>query len=215
MLSAGLARQIVEAIERIPREKRDREILLMEAEARQVLGDWEGATASYEALTRGEGALPARVAWRLGFLSHMRGDVTTALDTYKRGRRGEGDLADEAALVGWAASAHWLKGERDEAKRLANEALDLARKADDSGALATAHTVLAMVAAIDGDRAVNHHHYLRALEHAERARDVLQTIRIRSNRSSHFLEQGDYPNALTELEIALRLADRSWRALVG
>jgi DNA-binding SARP family transcriptional activator len=217
MLSAGLARQIVEAIERIPREKRDREILLMEAEARQVLGDWEGATASYEALTRGEGALPARVAWRLGFLSHMRGDVTTALDTYKRGRRGEGDLADEAALVGWAASAHWLKGERDEAKRLANEALDLARKADDSGALATAHTVLAMVAAIDGDRAVNHHHYLRALEHAERARDVLQTIRIRSNRSSHFLEQGDYPNALTELEIALRLADMTgfqlWRGM--
>lgn len=217
MLAAGLARQIVEAIESIPGEDRDRETLLLEAEARQVLGDWEAATACYEALTPGRGTMPARVAWRLGFLSHMRGDVTTALDTYKRGSRGEGDLADEAALVGWMASAHWLKGERDQAKLLANEALELARKCGDSGALATAHTVLAMVAAIDGDRAVNHHHYLRALEHAERARDVLQTIRIRSNRSSHFLEQGDYPNALTELEIALRLADMTgfqlWRGM--
>jgi ATP/maltotriose-dependent transcriptional regulator MalT len=153
MLTAGLARPIVEAIERIPRHLRDREILLLEAEARQVLGDWEGATECYEALTPGKGAIPARVAWRLGFLSHMRGDVTTALETYKRGERGEGDPAGEAALVGWTASAHWLKGERDEAKQLANEALELARKADDSGALATAHTVLAMVAAIDGDRA--------------------------------------------------------------
>jgi ATP/maltotriose-dependent transcriptional regulator MalT/DNA-binding SARP family transcriptional activator len=216
-LAAGLARQIVEAIERIPRDRRDDRILLFEAEARQVLGDWEGATSCYQALATGEGALPARVAWRLGFLSHMRGDVSTALDTYQRGRRGEDDLASEAALVGWTASAHWLKGERDEAKRLANEALALARRADDSGALATAHTVLAMVAAIDGDRAANHHHYLRALEHAERARDVLQTIRIRSNRSSHFLEQGDYPNALAELEIALRLADMTgfqlWRGM--
>jgi DNA-binding SARP family transcriptional activator len=217
MLAAGLARQLVEAIERIPRQQRDRDTLLFEAEARQVLGDWEGATACYETLAPGSGPMPARLAWRLGFLSHMRGDVTTALDTYQRGTRGDGDLASEAALVGWTASAHWLKGERDEAKRLAGEALDLARRADDSGALATAHTVLAMVAAMDGDRASNHVHYLRALEHAERARDVLQTVRIRSNRGSHFLEQGDYANALAELDMALRLADLTgfqlWRGM--
>ena len=217
MLAAGLARQMVEAIERVPRERRNRDVLLFEAEARQVLGDWEGATECYEALAPGSGEMPARLAWRLGFLSHMRGDVTAALDAYRRGRRGEGDMASEAALVGWTASAHWLKGERDEAKRLANEALELARRADDSGALATAHTVLAMVAALDGDRAGNHLHYLRALEHAERARDVLQTVRIRSNRSSHFLEQGDYANALIELDKALRLADMTgfqlWRGM--
>ncbi len=217
LLAAGAVRPMLEAIERIPRELRDVEMLLYEAEARQVLGDWEGAAACYEALVPGTGEIPARLAWRLGFLSHMRGDVKTALDVYRRGRRGEGDLANEAALLGWEASAHWLRGERDEAQGLANEALVLARRADDSGALATAHTVLAMVAALDGDRAGNAVHYLRALEHAEKARDVVQTIRIRSNRGSHFLEQGDYANALAELDMALRLADMTgfqlWRAM--
>jgi ATP/maltotriose-dependent transcriptional regulator MalT/DNA-binding SARP family transcriptional activator len=217
MLAAGLGRQMLEAIELIPQERRGVEILLFEAEARQVLGDWEGATACYEALAPGPGEIPARLAWRLGFLSHMRGDVTAALEVYRRGRRGEGDLANEAALLGWTASAHWLRGERDDAQRLANEALELARQSNDSGALATAHTVLAMVAALDGDRAGNDVHYLRALEHAERARDVLQTIRIRSNRGSHFLEEGNYPNALAELDMALRLADMTgfqlWRGM--
>jgi DNA-binding SARP family transcriptional activator/Tfp pilus assembly protein PilF len=217
LLAAGRARQMLEAIELVPRGQRDVEILLFEAEARQVLGDWEGATACYEALAPGPGEIPARLAWRLGFLSHMRGDVTTALEVYRRGKRGEGDLASEAALLGWTASAHWLRGERDDAQRLAGEALELARQSGDSGALATAHTVLAMVAAMDGDRAGNDVHYLRALEHAERARDVLQTIRIRSNRGSHFLEEGNYPNALAELDMALRLADMTgfqlWRGM--
>ena len=217
MLVAGMARRMVEAIELVPGKSRSVEVLLYEAEARQVLGDWEGATSCYEAMAPGPGEIPARLAWRLGFLSHMRGDVRTALAVYGRGRRGEGDLANEAALLGWTASAHWLRGERDEATGLANEALALARRANDSRALATAHTVLAMVAALDGDRAGNDVHYLRALEHAEKARDVVQTIRIRSNRGSHFLEEGDYDNALAELDIALRLADMTgfqlWRAM--
>jgi DNA-binding SARP family transcriptional activator/Tfp pilus assembly protein PilF len=217
MLAAGMARRMLEAIGRVPSELRDPEVLLFEAEARQVLGDWEGASACYEAMAPGPGEIPARLAWRLGFLSHMRGDVMGALDTYRRGRLDEGDLANEAALLGWTASAHWLRGERDEAQRLANDALTLGRRANDSRALATAHTVLAMVAALDGDRASNDVHYLRALEHAERARDVIQTIRIRSNRGSHFLEEGDYDNALAELDIALRLADMTgfqlWRAM--
>jgi DNA-binding SARP family transcriptional activator len=217
MLTAGMARSMVEAIELVPQKTRSVEVLLYEAEARQVLGDWEGATTCYEAMAPGPGEIPARLAWRLGFLSHMRGDVSTALAVYGRGRRSDGDLANVAALLGWTASAHWLRGERDEAKSLANEALGLARRANDSRALATAHTVLAMVAALDGDRAGNDVHYLRALEHAERARDVVQTIRIRSNRGSHFLEEGDYDNALAELDIALRLADMTgfqlWRAM--
>jgi tetratricopeptide (TPR) repeat protein len=74
-----------------------------------------------------------------------------------------------------------------------------------------------MVAALRGDRASNDAHYLRALDHAERGRDVVQTIRIRSNRGSHFLEEGDYPAALAEIEVALRLADMTgfelWRGM--
>ena len=74
-------------------------------------------------------------------------------------------------------------------------------------ALAAAHTVLAMLAALEGDRASNDAHYLRALDHAERAGDVPQIIRIRVNRGSRNLEEGAYEAAIVEFDLAIRLAD--------
>jgi hypothetical protein len=50
-------------------------------------------------------------------------------------------------------------------------------------ALANAHTVLAMVAALDGDRGANDAH-ICALDHATAARDVFQLIRIHTNRAA-------------------------------
>lgn len=217
MLSSGLARQLLEVIELLDSEEKTDDLLILEAEVRQVLGDWEGAAGVYRDLVPDTFEMPPALAWRLGFLQHMRGDVNGAVASYQRGQLGTGDLANESALLGWLASAHWLRGERDQAKLLADQALGLALQAGDSKAFATAHTVLAMVAALDGDRAANDIHYLRALEHAERARDVLQTIRIRSNRGSRFLEEGDLGAALEEIEIALRLADMTgfelWRGM--
>ena len=216
MMSRGLARQVAEAVEDLGHVD-DPEVALLAAEARQLLGDWEGAMAMYRVQVPEEGSIPARIAWRLGFLHHMRGDVSAALDTYRRGRVEGESPADGAALYAWTASAHWLRGQRTEAERLAKKALVLAQEADAPQTLATAHTVLAMVAALDGDRAANDMHYLRALEHAERARDVVQTIRIRSNRGSYFLEEGNFDAALAELEIALNLADMTgfelWRGM--
>ena len=66
---------------------------------------------------------------------------------------------------------------------------------------------MGMLAALDGDRRGNDAHYLLALRAAEEAGDVLQTVRIRTNRASHFLEEGSYPQALQELEVAVRLAE--------
>lgn len=217
MLAAGLTHQIVEAISSLPEEVVTPELLLMDAEVRQLLGDWEGALERYRVLVPEEGIISARLAWRLGFLHHMRGDVGNALATYERGELGTGDDVSEAALLGWHASAYWLRGDRERAKTLAADALERARSSADARALATAHTVLAMVAAQEGDRAMNDVHYIKALEHAERGHDVVQTIRIRSNRGSHFLEEGDFGAALAELDIALRLADitgfEMWRGM--
>ena len=50
-------------------------------------------------------------------------------------------------------------------------------------------------------------HYLRALDHAHRGGDVLQTIRIHANRGSHFAEEGDYEAALAELDLAIGLGE--------
>jgi ATP/maltotriose-dependent transcriptional regulator MalT/DNA-binding SARP family transcriptional activator len=216
MISRGMAQEMVTALAAVGEDVTP-EVLLLGAEATQLLGDWEKAMSMYRHLIPGAGEMPARIAWRLGFLHHMRGDVSSALETYRLGKVDSDSPADGASLYAWMASAHWLRGERTEAERLATEALKLAQEANAPASLATAHTVLAMVAALNGDRAANDTHYLRALEHAERARDVVQTIRIRSNRSSHFLEEGDFDSALAELDIALRLADMSgfelWRGM--
>ena len=82
-----------------------------------------------------------------------------------------------------------------------------ARRSGDDRALAAAHTVLALVAAHDGDRLANDTHYLRALDHAERAGDVLQIIRIRLNRGSRLNEEGFHDEAIAELDLAIGLAD--------
>lgn len=222
LISLGLAREYVSALDQLetrldPGHALDDEVVLQGAEATQILGDWERAMSMYRRLIGTDGEIPARIAWRLGFLHHMRGDVVSALETYELGSLDGAAPFDGAALHAWKASAHFLRGERDEAHALARRALELAQEAGAEQSLATAHTVLAMVAALDGDRAANDTHYLRALEHAERAGDVVQTIRIRSNRGSHFLEEGDFDSALAELEIALRLADMSgfelWRGM--
>lgn len=216
MVAAGHTRQLIDEIARLPGDEVTPAIALIDAEARQLLGDWEGAEERYRVLVPEDGPIPAGLAWRLGFLKHMQGKVIDALDTYRRGEV-TGAGRDAASLLGWHASAHWLRGERDRARQLADGALELARESDDPRALATAHTVLALVAALDGDRQANDVHYLKALEHAERGRDVVQTIRIRSNRASAFLEEGEFDAALAEIEIALRLADMTgfelWRGM--
>jgi DNA-binding SARP family transcriptional activator len=73
--------------------------------------------------------------------------------------------------------------------------------------LAVANTLAALVAASDGDRVGNDWNYVRALQHAERAGDLLQIARIRSNRGSRLLEEGDYESALDELDDAVRYAE--------
>ena len=124
------------------------------------------------------------------------------------GRRGaSGDLAP--LLRRGTPSAHWLRGDAEPVPRRLRraQAHEVAVASGEDRALAAAHTVLAMLAALEGDRASNDAHYLRALDHAERAGDVLQIIRIRVNRGSRNLEEGAYEAAIVELDLAIRLAD--------
>ncbi len=85
--------------------------------------------------------------------------------------------------------------------------MELARESGDDRALANAHTAAAMLAALEDDRRANDAHYLKALDHATAAHDVVQQIRIRVNRSSRHLEEGSYHEAIDEATIALRLAE--------
>ena len=208
LLAAGNVTTVIDACHAIPAALRSSQVEQLEGEARQVQGDWSGALACFERAAAGSGELPAPLAWRMGLLHYLRGHLDDALDVY---RRGLGDAAAEPGemglLLAWTATAHWLRGEVAPCRHLADQALSMATASGDHRALAAAHTVLAMLAALDGDRRGNDAHYLLALRAAEEAGDVLQTVRIRTNRASHFLEEGSYSEALQELEVAVKLAE--------
>ena len=120
-------------------------------------------------------------------------------------------------LLAWRASARWLRGDAVGCRRDATRACEIAGAVGDAEALSCAYTALAMLAALEGDRVANDAYYLRALDYAVQAGDVLQQIRVRTNRGSLHLEQGYYEEAIAELDLALRLAELagfvSYRAL--
>ena len=208
LLAAGHVATVLEACRAIPAALRFEAIEQLDGEARQIQGDWMGALSCFERLAAGREELPASLAWRIGLLHYLRGHVDAALGVYRRGLRDLGaDPVEMALLLAWTATANWLRGDVDACRDLASRALEAAGACGDRRALAAAHTVLAMLAALDGDRRANDAHYLLALRAAEDAADILQTVRIRTNRASHFLEEGAYPEALQELEVAVRLAE--------
>ena len=208
LLQSGETGAVLDAIAAIGGE-RSPELHRLEGDARQLAGDWDGALVCYDRAAAGPGPLDPGLAWRMGLIHHLRGDLATALDIYARGDLGSagGDPADGALLVAWTATAHWLRGDGDRCRALADDAMARARTSRDDRALAAAHTVQALVAALDGDRLANDGHYLRALDHAERAGDLLQVIRIRLNRGSRLNEEGFYAEAIVELDLAIGLAD--------
>jgi ATP/maltotriose-dependent transcriptional regulator MalT/DNA-binding SARP family transcriptional activator len=207
LLAAGEVDPILAAVAAIPAAERTPEIAQLEGEALQVRGDWDGALRCFAQIAEPRGRVAPGVAWRMGLIHHLRGELNDALAAYRRGRSDGSDLRNEALLHAWWASAMWLRGDADACRELAARSLTEATEAGDDSALAASHTVLAMVAALDSDRRANDAHYLRALDHATRAHDVLQAVRIRANRGSRFTEEGYLLEAVTELDEAIRLAD--------
>ncbi|MGP3960810.1 BTAD domain-containing putative transcriptional regulator [Nonomuraea sp. 3N208] len=174
--------------------------------AEQNRGRWNAARDLLAQAAEGP-AFDAFVARRLAFIDHRRGDYDAAIAMYSRGHEHGFPPADAAMCAASAASVLWMKGDRAGCAELADKAMEQARALGDPAALAMAHTVLAMLASLDGDRRANDAHYLRALEYAERAGDVVQLIRIHANRASRYLDEGAYADALAETDLAGRLVD--------
>ncbi|WP_214319186.1 BTAD domain-containing putative transcriptional regulator [Nonomuraea sediminis] len=198
---------LVAALDLLPDAvRRSPAMLRLEGIAEQNRGDWNRARELLAQVADGP-AFDAFAARRLALIDHLRGDLDSAMSLYLRGMEYGMPPADAATCAASAASVLWLKGDRAGCAELADRALERAGALGDPGALAAANTVLAMLAALDGDRRANDAHYVRALEYAERAGDVVQLIRIRANRASRHLDEGAYEEALAEVEIANRLAD--------
>jgi DNA-binding SARP family transcriptional activator/ATP/maltotriose-dependent transcriptional regulator MalT len=176
--------------------------------AAQALGAWEDAIGWYERAAVAQ--VTSGDAWRHGLIEYFRGDPVAARRAYERGieaASADDEPGERARLLGYGGAVAWLSGDLETARDRAHESLEMGTALGDDGALAVAYTLAAMVAASDGDRVGNDWNYVRALQHAERAGDLLQIARIRSNRGSRLLEEGDYESALDELDDAVRYAE--------
>jgi ATP/maltotriose-dependent transcriptional regulator MalT/DNA-binding SARP family transcriptional activator len=206
LVHAGETAAVLEAARWLPEQQRDAEIERIHGQALQVRGDWIGALACFQRASVDQDELEPALALQMGLIPHLRGDIDEALEVYARGRLGDETTADEALLLSWRATAHWLRGEYDRSRGLAERASAAAQHSLDPRAVAASQTILGMLARSDGDQRAGTH-YRRALDAAIEARDLLQVLRIRGNRGSHLIAEGRPAAALDELETAVGLAE--------
>ena len=208
LVSAGEAGEVLAVVESLPPSLRVPAVDFVAGEAYCVVGDWESALRAYRTVAGDAIPLPTALAWRIARIHHFRGDLNLALECYGPDDPITGDQRDKAMLFAWRAAARWLRGDAEGCRRDAVHAVEAAAAADnDPAALSCAYTALAMQAAFEGDRVANDAYYLRALDYAVKAGDVLQQVRIRTNRGSLHLEQGYFEEAIAELDLGQRLAD--------
>ena len=175
------------------------------AEALQATGDWDAALELFARVERaiGAAALPASVAWRYGLLLYLRGYSTAAAATLTAAHDPALLGADDAMVSACLSTTLWSQGQVDDADDLARKALHQAGVSGDACALAAAHVSLALAAASRGERERNENEYRLALASARAGGDRVQLARIHANLSSRALENGAYPLAITEAELAL------------
>ncbi|MEU4746956.1 hypothetical protein AB0G02_41760, partial [Actinosynnema sp. NPDC023658] len=207
VLHRGGAGAVIEAVSRIPVAERDATTWQLAGAAHQVRGEWGAALACLHHAAHGLDTMPPALAARIAGMHYFSGAPEEALAACARCRHTGADPATESRVHSIAASAHWALGDVAGGRAAVDWAVALAERSGDDAALAAAHTVLAMIANVEGDRPAIVAHYQRALAHARLAQDVLAEVRIRVNRSAHFVHEAYHQEALTELEVALRLAD--------
>ena len=185
----------------------DPRIVELHGDLHSQRGEWDAALEFYgQACASGDPASP-RVARKRGVIYYLRGRLDDADAAYSAARLDGSEPAEEAQVLAWQAAMRWVRGEIEECEHLIRQAEALAVTSSDNAALAAVYTTQAMVAALRGDRRENERSYRRALDHAQRAGDVIQMVRIRTNMGSHFFEEGSYPEAIVELDAAIEMAE--------
>jgi DNA-binding SARP family transcriptional activator len=205
MIVSGGAQSVVDAVRALPAAALKPWIEQLLGEALHVRGDWDGAMASLTRAAGEDGPIAPRLAWRIGLIHDLRGEPELALRAYGRGRIDGTNLGEEGLLLAQTASARWRTGDLDGARPLAARAMEVAVASGAPQALAAAHQIVAILEAHDGLERQAEARSLVALEAAERAHDVPQTVRLRANRGAGFRLMGRYGEAMSELDAAIRL----------
>ena len=216
LLAMGATSELLAVAAGVPDGAGSREIDVLAAEAHLVRGEIERARERLRTIAQPEGGLPARSAWLLGRTYWERGETAQAVAAYERGLSGPGEPREKSLLQSYLASAYWTTGRVEEARAAATRALDLAHTSGDPGAVAAAHNPLAVIH-LRSDPDVAERHFRDGVEAADRAGDLFQLIRLRTNYGTVLEARGHYEAALEQQDTAVALAELcGWgSALVG
>jgi len=207
LVAAGRAQSVIELGEALPTDLRDPSIELVLGEAHAIRGEGDEALECFGRAAGGGESLSAALASRIGELHNRRGELNEAMRALERGRATNAMPADEALLLAAQARVHYMVGDFETSRSLAVRALELAETSGDDRSIASAFTTLCVVTGDDVQAGMT---YLgRALEAAERAGDVHQISRIRTNMAWGLNMQGLHRDAMECLDVAIPLAEMS------
>jgi DNA-binding SARP family transcriptional activator len=179
------------------------------ADVHTLHGEYAKAIASYESAAAAAAAGGDRrraIEHKLAEVHHRRGEWERAETHYRAALQGEVDDGRRARLqADWSLAAH-RRGESGRAKRLATEALDLARRAGDRRALAQVHNILGILARDQGHHLVAREHLRDSLQLARELGDAGVHMAALNNLALACADADQIPEAIALTEQALALA---------
>jgi DNA-binding SARP family transcriptional activator/predicted negative regulator of RcsB-dependent stress response len=206
LVATGDAESVLNAVDVLPGHVRDAHARIA-GDAHMLRGDWDEALAAFRHAGSDDDAIDAGIAWRVGSIHLGRGDPARAVEIFDRALVDGTDPKQEALLLSWRAQASFMRGEMDACAEHAERSLALAGQAQDDLALAAAHTASGLAAALRRDHAAENRHWHRALDCAEKVRDVQWIIRIRNHRATRGVLEDAYDRALSDIEVVLDLSE--------
>lgn len=164
--------------------------------------DW---SALEDRLRTADGLYPGDFAWRCGYSYHHLGMYQNALHVYEHASTSRLNEIESGHLYACHAGTAWKLGDVGTCKKYAAQALELAERSADDGALAAAWLSQALLKAIEGDRHENARAYMLSLEYAEASGDLITQTRVHNNVASSHLEEARYDKAVEHLQLGLAL----------
>ena len=177
-------------------------------DARLVRGQWAQALRHFQRADDNGDELEPALAWRVGQIAFAQGEFAKVLALIRRVRLDREDTLDETRVLALAASAHRMTGDLIGLRRRALQTRAAAQRCDDPRAWSSAHHVLALLAAAEGDWRQADAHCTDARRGAEAYENLLQLTWTWAWRAFHHFEAGAPQHALADAQIALSLSER-------
>ncbi len=177
-------------------------------QAQSVRGQWTQAMQYFQRAGSDRGDLEPALSWRVGLVPFAQGEFARVLALTQRTRFDRKDTLDEVRVLALSASAHRMTGDLVGLRKIAIQTRAAARRCNDPRAWSSAHHVLTLLAAAEGNWRKADAYCTDALGHAEASDDMLQLTWTRTFRAFHQFEAGTPRHALADAEIALNLSER-------